>query len=436
MNEIFFYIKKFKIYITNSAWVFMGFALRTLIVVFIVSKIANQLGISDFGWYNLGISIFTILYALSTLGFGNSFIIKYFVKSEFSTEEILGTTFISRILGSALIIFLLVLWVSVFSNNDKYWAVAIASLSIIFQSSEVITAYFQWKLKANIYVTINTLSLIIVAALLIFGLYKNYGLIYFISIYSLERLIILIGLLFCLNKEIKLKSFSFNLKFFKLLFIQAWPLLMGAILTALYARFDQVLIKYFLTAEDLGIYGTGIILSQLWLIIPSIIIPVVFPKIAEFKNLSNEAKYKKTIYIFYGVLNYLAVFIILFIFIFGDFIVEYLYGPEYLDSIYILKILILNLIIQFQSHLTSSLLIIEDEENYLFIIKLVSVVSNVLLNILLLSKFGIQFAAYSLLISSILSWLIMAYFNKKMLELLIINIKSFMVPFYIKKMLK
>lgn len=436
MDKILFYIKKFKIYITNSAWVLLGLVIRTLIVIFIVSKIANQIGLSDFGWYNLGISVFTILYAISALGFGDTFIIKYFVNGNFSPEEILGTTFFSRILSSLLILLLLSFWVFSFSSNNNYWVIVIASLAMLFQASEVFKAYFQWKLKAKIYVPVDLLSLIIVAILLIFGLYKGYGLFYFISIYALERLIILLGLLFTINKEIKLNRFKFSTKLFKVLFIQAWPLLLGSILTALYARFDQVLIKYFLTAEDLGLYGTGIVLCQMWLIIPSLIIPIVFPKIAEFKNLSNKIKYKDTIYMLYGILNYLAILIIIFIFVFGEFIIKYLYGVEYLDSVYILKILILNLIFQFQSHLTSSVLIVENEENYLFKIKLVSVSTNIILNILFLSVFGVRFATYSLLISSIISWVILAYFNKNMLELLKLNIRSFLLPLHIKQLLK
>lgn len=436
MDKIHFYINKFKVYITNSAWVLLGLIIRTLIVIFIVSKIANQIGISDFGWYNLGISVFTILYAISALGFGDTFIIKYFVKADFSPEEIMGTTFFSRILSSIFLLLILILWVSSFSNNNKYWIVVVASLAILFQSSEVFKAYFQWKLKARVYVPVDLISLIIVAVLLIFGLYRGHGLLYFISVYTLERLIILVGLLFCMNKEIKLNNFVFNLKLFKILLVQAWPLLLGALLTALYARFDQVLIKYFLTAEDLGIYGTGIVLSQMWLVIPSLIIPIVFPKIAEFKNFSNTTKYKNTIYFLYGILNYLALLIIIFIFVFGEFIIESLYGLEYMGSVYILKILILNLIIQFQSHLTSSLMIVENEENYLFKIKLVSVASNILLNFLLLSIFGVRFAAYSLLLSSILSWVVLAYFNKNMRELMKLNIKSFLLPLRIKQLQK
>ncbi len=436
MNKILYYIQKFKIYITNSAWVLLGLIIRTLIVIFIVSKIANQIGLSDFGWYNLAISVFTILYAVSTLGFGDTFIIKYFVNGKFSPEEILGTTFISRILCSLFILLLLAFWVSNFTNYNNSWVIVIASLAMLFQSSEVFKAYFQWKLKAKVYVPVDLFSLIIVAILLIYGLFKGYGLFYFISIYALERFLILIGLLFYVNNEISLKRFIFNLKLFKALFIQAWPLLLGAILTALYARFDQVLIKYFLTAEDLGLYGTGIVLCQMWLIIPSLIIPIVLPKIAEFKNLSNKIKYRDTLYMLYGVLNYLAILIIIFIFVFGELIIKYLYGVEYLDSVFILKILILNLIIQFQSHLTSSVLIIENEENYLFKIKLVSVVTNILLNVLLLSIFGVRFAAYSLLISSILSWVILAYFNKTMLKLMKLNIKSFLLPLHIKQLLK
>lgn len=436
MKQLQILFNRFKIYINNSIWLLIGLVLRTLIAIFIVSKIANEIGTEDFGWYNLAISVFTVLYAVSTLGFDSSFLIKHYVKGNYTPSTIIGTALYSRIIAAILILIGLSLWIFIAGNETNYWVIVIASFSILFQSSEVIKSYYQWKLKAKVYVSISAITLIIESIFLIYGLYKGFGLFYFMIIYTLERLLILIGLFFKINSEIKLSTIKLDINFLKILLKQSWPLLLGALLTALYARFDQLLIKYFLSIEDLGIYGTGIILSQLWLIIPGLIIPVLFPKIAELKHLTDKKRYYDLILFLYGILNYIAIAIIVFIFFFGEFIILTLYGDAYIDSVLILKILIVNIIILFQSHLTSSLMIIEDQEKFLFKIKLVSVITNITLNILFLSTFGVKYAAYSLLISSILSWIVMAFFNKKMTVLLKLNFKSFMMPFYLKKLLK
>lgn len=436
MEKMLLYYNKFKIYITNSIWVLIGLITRTLIMIFLISKIANLLGVSEFGWYNYAISVFTILYSISGLGFGDTFIIKYFSESKFTTEEIIGTTFFSRILFSTLIIILLSLWIIITDAENTYWIVTIACLSIVFQSSEVFTSYFQYKFKANIYVSVTLIALAIEAVLLIVGIYNDWSLIYFISIYTFERAMIMIGLMFFLNIEIQLTKLKFKKSIFRFFLLQSWPLLLGAILTALYARFDQVLIKHFLLPKDLGIYGTSIILSQMWYVVPSLIIPILFPKIADLKNSAITKKYYDLIYIVYGVLNYLALIIIIFILIFGKFIVLALYGPAYLDSVFILYLLTFNLIILFQSHLTSNIMILENEEKYLFKIKLISVTFNIVLNIIFLSTLGVVFAAYSLILSSLISWIGMSFFNKRMFELMKINIRSFMLPFHYKSLLK
>lgn len=436
MNKLVLAYNRFKIYITNSIWIFIGLVVRTIIVIFIVSKIAKMLGITDFGWYNFGISIFTILFSISTLGFGDSFIIKFFVNKEFSIEEIIGTTFIARIVGSLILLLLLSLWIFAFTDDHHYWVLLIASASILFQSSEVLSIYFQFKLKAKVYIPVSLLSLTAVALLLIYGIIHNYGLFYFITVYTLERVFIFFGLLWAINKEVLIRNFKFRGILFKTLIIQSWPLLLGTILTAMYARFDQILIKYFLSTSDLGIYGTGVILCQIWFVIPSLIIPVLLPKIAELSVNPDRENFNKTAFILYGILNYLALAVIVFIFIFGKFIIINLYGPEYSESVFILKILILNLIILFQSHLTSNIMVFENEEKYLFKIKLISVISNITLNVILLSSLGIRFAAFSLIISSMISWFVMALFNKKMLELMKLNFKSYLLPFYLNKILK
>ncbi len=434
MKKILEYLNRFKVYINNSIWVLTGMVVRMLITIFIISRVAKLLGTDDFGWYNLAISVFTVLFSFSALGFNQSFVIKHIVNDESSKERVLGTTIISRIVWSLVLLGLFAIWIIASGAEHNYWIVLLACCCILFQVSELFVAYYQWKLKANIYIGLTLIVLVIVASLLILGLYMKYGLTYFISIYLLERVLFLIGLLITFNKlDIKLKELKFDKQLFRSLFFQSWPLLMGAILTALYARFDQFLIKYFLSISDIGIYGTAVILSQIWYVVPSLIIPILYPKIAEKKKEKDYDNYFKVITLLYGTLNYLALGVVIFMYIFGDYIILELYGEAYADSTFILKILIWNLMILFQSHLTTSVMIIEGRERYLFNTKLASVFINVVLNIIFLASYGIVFAAYSLLISSFVSWILLAFFDSKMRMLLILNIKSYLLPFNFKK---
>lgn len=429
--------KRFQIYFENYLWIIFGYALRFLTIIFIVSKIANKIGLEDFGWYNLGISFFTILVTISALGFNPSFIIKYLADNhdnEDGQKSVLGTFFFSRILISFLILSLLALWVYFSDVENKYWIALIATGSILFQTSEVLFAYFQWKLKANIYVSVTAISVTIVAVFLIIGLYLNFGVYYFMSIYVVEKILIFLGILFVFNKKVfHLNSLKFKSDLLIKLLLQSWPLMLGALLTALYSRFDQFLIKYYLNIDELGIYGTSIILSSIWYVVPSLIVPVLYPKIVQLKKENNDEKYAITLTLLYGILNYAALFVIIFTLIFGDYIVLELYGEEYARSIPILYVLIFNQIILFQSHLTTSVLILEEREKYLFKIKLVSVISNIVLNILFLANFGVIYAAFSLIISAFFSWIVLSFFDKTMFRLLKLNLKSFLLPFYLKK---
>lgn len=435
--KITYIIKRFQVYFINYLWIIFGYALRLLTIIFIVSKIADKIGLEDFGWYNLGISFFTILLPISALGFNSDFIIKYLVENRDDIDgqkSILGTLFASRFVFSLIILSLLALWIYFSEVENNYWIVFIGAISILFMSSDTLSCYFQWKLKANIYVSVTAISVSIVAVLLVIGLYLNLDVFYFMSIYVIERVLTFLGITFVFNKKVfKIKSLMFKSEIFKTLFFQSWPLLLGALLTALYGRFDQFLVKYFLSIEDVGIYGTSIILTQIWLVIPMLIVPILYPKITQLRKDNDQEKYKKAIILLYGILNYSAILVIIFTLIFGDFVVRQLYGEKYLDSIVILYVLIFNLLILFQSQLTTSILILEGKEKYLFKIKLVSVISNILFNILFLTNFGVIYAAYSLIFSAFLSWFVLAVFDKTMFSLLKLNFQSFLLPFQLKK---
>ncbi|SEQ45863.1 Membrane protein involved in the export of O-antigen and teichoic acid [Hyunsoonleella jejuensis] len=429
-------IKRFKIYLVNYLWIIFGYALRLLLIIFIISKIADKIGIEDFGWYNLGISFFTILTTIAALGFNSSFIIKHLVGYKDGSDQqkkMLGTFLISRIIASVVILFVLGVWITFSGVDSKYWIVFIATSSILFMSNEVLSSYFQRKLQASIYISVTAVSLFIVAILLVIGLYLDFDVYYFITIYVLERVFIFIGICLAFHKKVfKLNEMQFRVSILKKMLPYSWPLMFGALLTGLYARFDQFLIKYYLSINELGIYGTAVILSQIWLVIPSLIVPVLYPKIVELKKDNEDKKYEKTILLLYGILNYSAIAIILLTIIFGEFIIMQLYGEKYFNSVEVLKILIFSHLILFQSHLTTSMLILEEKEKYLFKIKLVSVISNVIFNTIFLANFGITYAAYSIIISAVLSWFILALFDKTMFYLLRLNLKSFLIPFYIK----
>lgn len=431
-------LKRFQVYLVNYLWIIFGYGLRLLLIIFIVSKIADKIGLEDFGWYNLGISFFTILVTISALGFNSAFIIKNLVDFKDDLEgqkKFFGTLFLSRILVATIILVLLSIWISLSGLDNKYWIVLIASTSIVFQASEVLSSYFQWKLQANIYISITAITLSIVAVLLVLGLYLNLSVYYFMAIYALERVLVFLGIGIVFNKRVfKVSQLKFEKNILKKMFFQSWPLLLGALLTGLYARFDQFLVKYYLSINDLGIYGTGVILSQIWLVIPSLIVPVLYPKIVELKKEGDTERYEKTIQVLYGILNYSAILIIIFTLIFGDFIITKLYGEKYIESIVILKVLIFSHLILFQSHLTTSVLILEEKEKFLFKIKLASVISNVVFNVIFLANFGVIYAAYSIIVSAVLSWFVLAIFNETMYKLLKLNLKSFLIPLYARNL--
>jgi O-antigen/teichoic acid export membrane protein len=424
----------------NSSWVLLGYVIRLVIVVFIFSKIADLIGAEDFGWYNLGISCFTILFAASTLGFDSSYVIKKLVAEsddEHSQKRLLGTFFYGRMLFTTLLLAGLGLYIVFFAEDERNWVLLLASLSALFQAYEIFYFYFQWKFKANVYVTAEIISLLFSSIGFTYGLVMGYGLFYFIAIYSIERFVYLVGLLFYFHKTVfPIQSLKFSFRHLKNNFAVSWPLMMGALLTALYARFDQFLIGPMLSMEDLGIYNPGVILTQIWLVVPSLIVPIIYPKIASLKKEENHKRYKELIYTVYGTLNYLAIGVVLFMLLFGKLIITNLYGQQYLESIPLLYVMIFIMLILFQSHLTSYVLILEGEEKYLFFIKLVGVIINIGLNLAFLKSFGVSFAPWSLIISAVVSWFIMSVFNKKMRTLVELNFKSFLLVFNLKKVLK
>ena len=56
--KILYILKRYLIFFENYLLIIFGTVLRLLTIIFILSKIANKIGLEDFRWFNIGISFF------------------------------------------------------------------------------------------------------------------------------------------------------------------------------------------------------------------------------------------------------------------------------------------------------------------------------------------------------------------------------------------
>ncbi len=393
----------FKKYFVNTGWLFfeniLGMAVTFLVGVYVV----RYLGPANFGLLSYAGSFVGLFVALATLGL-DGIVVRELVKDEKNRDELLGTTFILKIIGSVLLLGIITILVN-FTKNDSLTNLLIFIIAIgtVFQSFNVINFYFQSKVLSKYTVFVNVFSTILCAFIKLLLIYFNMGLIYFAMVTLLQSIILASGFVAMYIKQ-KLNLFSWRpkLDLAKKLLGDSWPLILSGISISIYMKIDQVMIKNMLDAKAVGNYAVAVRISELWYFIPMAITNSVFPAIINAKKISEKLYYER-LQKLYTLMTWLAIGIALPMTFLANDIIRILFGIQYQSASGVLRIYVWAGVFVFLGVASSQYLLAENYTKISFLTTFMGAVINIILNIILISKLGINGAAIATVISYFVS---------------------------------
>jgi len=391
--------ESFKKYFKNTSWLFGEKILRILISFVVTVFVVRYLGPKDFGLLSYAISFYGLFATISILGL-ESITIRELVKNPDKRDDLLGSVFLLRLLGGVCTIIFIALTLY-FSDESTYISILIliVSVSAIFQSFSVVDYYFRAEVKAKYSVYVFSTAVLIVAVLKIMLIIFEANLIYFAIAFSIEFLLAAAGFLFVYRfNKLKLSGWRFNKKIAVSLLKDSWPLILSGLVVSVYMKVDQVMIKNMLNSEEVGYYAAAVKLSEAWYFIPVALTNSLFPAIVNAKKVSKEF-YNNRMQKLYDILAWMAIAIAVPVSIFSSEIISIIFGNEFQSAAPVLTIYIWAGVAVFLGVASSQYLINENFTKLSFSRTFIGMVLNILLNIILIPKYGIVGAAYATLIS-------------------------------------
>jgi len=395
----------FKRYFKNTSWLFferiIGMAVSLLVGVYV----ARYLGPANFGLLSYAGSFVGLFTGIATLGL-DGIVVRELVKDEKKRDELLGTTFVLKIIGAVLVIGMLTIAIR-FTNNDNFTNLLIFIIAIgtIFQSFNVIKFYFQSKVLSKYTVFAQVFTTILCAIIKLLLIYFNMGLIYFAIVTLLQSIILASGLIVMYIKQ-KSSLFNWSVKFSlaKNLLKDSWPLMLSGIAISIYMKIDQVMIKNMLDTKAVGNYAVAVRLSEVWYFIPMAITNSVFPAIINAKKISEKLYYER-LQKLYDLMVLLSIGIALPMSFLSNNIIKLLFGIQYQFAGNVLRIYIWASVFVFLGVATGKYLVVENYTKISFFRTLIGAVINIVLNTFLIPKYGIKGAA----IATVFSQFIVAF---------------------------
>ena len=389
----------FRKYFANTSWLLGERALRIAVSLFVGIYVARYLGPERFGLLSYALSFVGIFVALATLGL-DEVVVRELVKTPEQREKILGTSFLLKLVGT------LLMWAAILvaiplTENDLQTNILIIIIAFgtVFQAFNVIDLNFQAKVKSKYVVHAQFIQLIISSIVKIILVVNEAPLIWFASVYSLDVIVLAMGLVFAyLYNGDNIFSWKWSFETSKYLLHDSWPLILAGVVISVYMKIDQVMIKEMLGAKEVGLYAAAVKLSEAWYFIPMAIASSLFPAIINAKVYQKEVYYQR-LQKLYDLMVWIAIAIALPTTFLSTVVVEFLYGKEYLGSSSVLIIHIWTAVFVFLGVASSKYLLAENFIKKTFYRTFIGALLNIIMNYYLIGIIGIQGAAISTLVS-------------------------------------
>lgn len=399
--------------IANFNWLAFEKVLKLVGSLIVSIMLARHLGPEGYGLLNYSIAFVAIFMTFSKLGM-NQIIVRDLIRRPESKDAILGTVFLMKLFMSVIFFPTILIGSTYFHVGDSTvnLLVVIIAFGIFFNVIDTFDVFYQSELQSKYIVQARSFSFVTFSLLRVLLVMMDSPIIYFALAVTLE--IFLASLIIFLT-FIRKYGFRFDWKFdssvFRSLIKDGWPLILTSALVMIHTRVDQVMIGQLLYNTDVGLYSTAIMVSEAWLILPGVLIQTLMPYFTKLRE-SNQIIYEQRLSQLYSLMFWFGVLFSLFVFFFTEEIVTLLFGSEYALSAYPLSIVVWTGIFISQAMARSIWMISENLQIYRLINNLIAVPINILLNLILIPKYGISGAATASLITVGLSTWIIPYLFK------------------------
>lgn len=382
--------------IANMSWLMGGKIVNMILSFFVSLATARYLGPSNFGSINYVAAYVSFFSSIASLGL-SVIVIKEVSSGEEDDNKVIWTGILMRFLTAVASTIAVVAFFAIAKRNDPLLVpiAALESIAILASAFDTFMYWFQGKLLGK-YVSIAG-----VIAYLAMSLYRLYllangaDILWFALATSVDTLVLALVLFIFYVKENGFRP-VISLPLGRKLLKQSYHYLISGLIAILYSKIDQIMLGDMLDKASVGLYSAALAIAGLWGMIPSAFIQSVSPIL--YKNAQTDrGMFLKRLKQSYAGIWFLNVCWSLAISLFSYWVVLLLYGAEYMGARKALIIVVWYSGISSLGSLTQVYLATENKNKYINYFALAGLVTDVVLNALLIPHFGITGAAVATL---------------------------------------
>lgn len=391
--------------------------------------IARSMGPAALGMFGYAQAIVGVAASVSVLGV-DGILTRDLLFNKDKTKELLEATSFLRLLGGLFAI-LLILLIALFEiDSQQKVLLIILSVTLVITPYQTIEAYNVANAQSKANTTAQAMSSTVSFA------FKSISILYFNSIILFTLCFILESFLyvsflkrtFFLQMKSKLRM-SYNGPLISKIFKQSLPLLLSALMVAVYMRVDQLMISAMLTKEQLGFYSAATKISEVVYFIPAAVSMAFYPEIISAKK-TSDTLYIERVQQLHDVLIAISFAISCAVSITATPLISVMYGIEYAASVPVLAIHVWSSVFVFLGVASSRWLITENLQHYVLNRTILGCAVKVILNFYFIPQYGIVGAAWATIVSQAFASYLGYIFSSKTHPIFIIQTKALFGHFF------
>ncbi|RRV17259.1 flippase [Pseudomonas saudiphocaensis] len=399
---------KIRHYLFNASWMMAERLLHIGVGFVMAVLLARYLGPEQFGVLSYAIAMTAIFASAGHMGLAG-LVVREVVRKPEIIPETLGTTFVLKLSGMVVGFALVLLYALLFEEigGTEFWMLLIVASAIFFQTFDVVEYWFQSQVQARYPAIAKSSAVLLAAAIKLLLIFSGAGLMAFAFAHTVQFMIaaLLLALLYKGTTRLSLTDWTASFAKAKELLSQGWIIYLGSIFAVIYMKIDQVMLKWMIGAEAVGVYAVAAQLSEAWYFLPTAIVASFFPRLIKL-HASAPERFKLRMQQLFDMLCIFAIAVALLVTLVAEPLISLLFGAEYLQSASILVIHVWGGVFIFMRALFSRWILIEGALMFSLITQGLGALANIGLNLLLIPRYGGEGAALATVLSyAIASWI-------------------------------
>lgn len=424
---------EFKRIFSSIGWLSFERIFMMALSFFVGIKVIQYLGPENYGKLSYSISFAGLIGSIAKLGL-DRIVVRNLVRAEDSTEEILGTAFLLKSLGSFITVFLIGILIWIFNNDSQIrWMTIIISTGLIFTAFETIDFWFQSKVLSKSMAIVRSLQLILTGIAKLILVFGNFPLIAFAWVFMSEFTLKALGMVIVYYRTHQsMVRWKVKRSIAVDLLKDSWPLILSGVMILIYMKIDQVMLGNMTGDEAVGTYAAAVKLSEPCYFVAGAVCTSTFPALIKIRQKSQQA-YQSRIQMLYDLMAWLSIIIAIGVTFASDIVATNLLGADFEVVGKILALHIWASPFVFLGIARARWLMAENYTRFNLFATSLGAISNICLNLVLIPEYQAIGAAIATVVSYAISSHISCLFyppiydNSKML------FKALIIPFRIRQ---